>query len=175
MVTFLNVDIIDDELKSKFPTKEASQSLSELSTQFTPLQLNIIFVDQRMIRQLNKKFRDKDEETDVLTFLPAFAEVDIDEVEDVELSVAEIYICPKYIIDQLDNRYGEFAESRLLEEVYRMIIHGLLHIGGWEHSSALDYDKMRDDIEPMFVEQEKVLRTFLDDMEYKLKESEEDQ
>ena len=73
--------------------------------------LNILFVSQKKIVELNNKYRNVQGATDVLSF-------NID-------NVCEIYICPAYLMEQ--KRFYE-------EELIRMMVHGIIHITGGEHT-----------------------------------------
>ncbi|KKR06352.1 MAG: hypothetical protein UT34_C0001G0392 [candidate division WS6 bacterium GW2011_GWF2_39_15] len=87
------------------------------------------------MRKINKEYRKVNEPTDVLSF-------NIDE------TINEIYICPSYI-------YKRYRGRNFIIEVYRMIIHGLLHIYGFDHKGK--FDKLEKDSEEMFQLQETIL------------------
>jgi len=70
--------------------------------------LSIAFVGEKRIRSLNKKYRKKDKATDVLSFGDG---------------LNEIIICLNKV------KKGELA---------KVLIHGILHILGYEHSSLMD-------------------------------------
>ena len=102
--------------------------------------VNIIFVSINEITKLNFEFRKKNEPTDVLTFT----------IEQNPL-VGEIYICPEYI----SKKYGE-------KEILRNIVHGLLHLCGYEHKRYfIDGAKQK---EKIFVKQENIL----DNIQYEI-------
>lgn len=99
--------------------------------------INIIFVSSKKIRQLNKDFRKKETQTDVLSFL----------LEEKPL-VGEIYVCPEYI-----------SKEYPYEEVLRAIVHGFLHLVGYEHIQKFTEDSKS--LEEMFVKQENMLENIL--------------
>lgn len=99
--------------------------------------VNIVFVSLEYIRKLNNDFRSKDMPTDVLSF-------------NIADGLGEIYICADFIKQNLHN------DSRLAEEIFRMIIHGILHLVGFDHSSY--FTKKESYNEPMFEIQEKILQ-----------------
>lgn len=106
-----------------------------------PKKVNIIFVDQEYIKELNKEFREKDEVTDVLSF-------NIDSSD----TLGEIYICPEYVIKNI-------SKKDFKEEIVRLIVHGILHLKGYDHKeefSKVDYKR-----EPMYIEQEEILNKIL--------------
>jgi len=81
--------------------------------------MSVNFVDSSEIRKINKEYRKKDEATDVLSF-------------DWQDGFGEILISP----DQLD-------EENFEEETARVLIHGVLHVLGYEHSKK-DGKKMKE-------------------------------
>lgn len=126
--------------------------------------LNIIFVDREEIRTLNKEFRQNDSATDVLSFEAAESE------EFGTSGINEVYVCGEYILDVIkaSSCTADMVNQRLfLAEVLRMIIHGILHISGYDHEGyfqggfAVDIngskDKMNMKLEEMYSVQEKLL------------------
>jgi len=79
----------------------------------------IAFVSDKTIRQLNRQFRGVDKATDVLSF-PADDETNLG---DVAISV--------------DTAAAQAKENRLTfdEEVAQLILHGLLHLSGYDHET----------------------------------------
>jgi len=88
--------------------------------------VDIYLIGTESMRLLNKKFRKKDKPATVLSFeKPAgFPE----EIKGQKY-LGEIYLCPAYIRNQK-------------EEIESMLIHGLLHLLGYNHSSRSDRIRM---------------------------------
>jgi len=104
--------------------------------------INIVFVDEKEMQRLNKEYRNVDDVTDVLSFNL-----------DAEGFLGEIYICPKYVKKTVENYE---------EEIIRLIVHGILHLLGFEHKTKLDdISKQKED---MFVKQEEILENILKDL-----------
>jgi len=83
-------------------------------------ELNIVFVDKKEIRKLNSNFRGIDLETDVLSF----------SYDDEDEVFGEIIICPEVIKTQA-KEYG----NTFKQELTYMLIHGILHLAGYNHES----------------------------------------
>jgi probable rRNA maturation factor len=81
----------------------------------------IAFVSDKTIRQLNRQFRGIDKATDVLSF-PA-------DDED-ELNLGDIAISVDTAAAQAKQNGFTFAE-----EVAQLILHGLLHLSGYDHET----------------------------------------
>lgn len=87
--------------------------------------VTIAFLSNRQIKELNKRFRDIDRPTDVLSF-PASDNFDAS----VDPNLGDIAIAV------------ELAESQALEnklefdrEIAQLILHGLLHLHGYDHET----------------------------------------
>jgi len=81
----------------------------------------IAFVSDKAIRQLNRQFRGVDKATDVLSF-PA-EDGDDSSLGDIAISV--------------ETAAAQAKENRLTfdEEVAQLILHGLLHLSGYDHET----------------------------------------
>lgn len=94
-------------------------------------EVNLLFSDDKYIRELNKKFRNKDKATDVLTF-PAG---DIEDDGDIVISY-----------EWVKNRY---EEKNIKKTIIKLIIHSILHLRGVHHdysekSLKENYKKMKE-------------------------------
>ena len=81
--------------------------------------LTVAFVDEEKIQRLNKTFRKKDSITDILSFFP---------VE--ENSLGELALCLSVVYK---TKSGEYSDE---EWLYYFILHGILHLLGFEHESG---------------------------------------
>jgi probable rRNA maturation factor len=86
----------------------------------------VAFVSDRAMRQLNRRFRGRDSSTDVLSFPSAQ-----DEFEKAEgLTLGDVVISVEQAARQADEHGLEFDE-----EVAQLILHGLLHLCGYDHET----------------------------------------
>ena len=95
--------------------------------------LNIVFVDESHIRELNKNYRKIDKETDVLSFhyFDNFGSLKSDD------TAWEIILCESKIILQWIE-YWLWSEK----EFYKLVIHSILHILWFDHELDEDYKAM---------------------------------
>lgn len=84
--------------------------------------LSIALVGQARIRELNKKYRKKNKATDVLAFLEL--KVPFQKMQ----ALGEIIICPEEVSKNA-KKFG-FAFKK---EIARVLIHGILHLLGYDH------------------------------------------
>lgn len=99
--------------------------------------LSVQFIGERKIRELNKKYRGIDRVTDVLSF--GLGGDDL----------GDIFLCYPQIKKQA--KQYQVTEK---EEMKRMLIHGILHLLGFEH-------KRKNEAQKMFKLQDGLLREFL--------------
>ena len=118
---------------------EIKQLVRKILTQFKNLDkdLSIQFVSEKKIRELNKKYRNVDKVTDVLSF----------DLEGDDLG--DIFICFSQIKKQ-----AKIYQVAAKEELVRMITHGVLHLLGFDHQKKAAERKM-------FLAQEKIVKNFL--------------
>ncbi|MFH0779478.1 MAG: rRNA maturation RNase YbeY [Parcubacteria group bacterium] len=88
--------------------------------------ISLAFVPPATIKKLNKAYRRKDRVTDVLSF---------EEKGIVELG--EIIICPA----QAKKQSAAFGNS-FEKEIVRLLLHGYLHLLGYDHVNLQDAKKM---------------------------------
>jgi probable rRNA maturation factor len=83
----------------------------------------IAFVSDDRIRELNRQFRGIDKSTDVLSFPSDVDEIDDENLGDIAISV-----------DTADRQANE-NELTFDGEVAQLILHGLLHLSGYDHEA----------------------------------------
>lgn len=96
---------------------------------------NIVIVDNNKIREINKEYRKKDKVTDVISF--AFEDNKDIEYESFRF-LGEIYIS----LEKAKEQAKEYGHSEQREICY-LIVHGLLHLLGYDHINKTDKEKMR--------------------------------
>jgi probable rRNA maturation factor len=129
----INIQNIHPELKVK---KKLIQLLVEdiLTSEKTNLSVDVIFVDDEFMRQLNKKFTKRERTTDVLSF--GMRESKSDTIEYPGLG--DIYVS----LDQAKRQAEEYGVG-FEEEVERLVTHGLLHLLGYDHKGKDKENIMR--------------------------------
>lgn len=86
--------------------------------------LAITFLDKRRMRRLNAEYKHHDRPTDVISFaLP---------LPNGQLT-GDIYICPWMAAREAHSR-----GIRVREELLRLVVHGTLHVLGYDHPEGED-------------------------------------
>ena len=100
------------------------------------VEVDFLFVDNEAIREMNLEYRDKDSATDVLSFPMYEPDEEIDDEEEVLLG--DIVISLERAQEQCEE-YGHSLER----EVMYLLVHGLLHLAGYDHMEEEDKKVMR--------------------------------
>ena len=111
----------------------------------TDAELSLLVTDDKEIRQLNRDFRAKDTATDVLSFPMAtpdelvghYAGLLGDVV--ISLDTAERQASDGFHRD----RMGQVGEWGLESELCFLMVHGVLHLVGYDHETPQDAVEMR--------------------------------
>lgn len=109
---------------------------------------NIIFVDNEKIHEINREYRHIDRVTDVISFALE-DEMENEPSAQYEMRVlGDIYIS----VDRAKEQALEYGHS-FLREICFLVIHGMLHLLGYDHQTTED-EKI------MFQKQEEVLAKY---------------
>ena len=130
-------DYIFNTTNEKVDTKELSEVLEFACKHLNIVNpvLNVIIVDNKRIREINKEYRNKDAVTDVISF--AFEEVKDINYEDIRF-LGEIYIS----YERCKEQASEYGHTVRREFCY-LAVHGLLHLLGYDHMNEEDKKVMR--------------------------------
>ena len=99
--------------------------------------ISLVIVGTARIKRLNKKYRKKNRATDVLSFSPK-AKSEFREIQE-ENFLGEIVICPR-VIKKTARRQGSVFDK----ELARVLIHGILHLLGYDHLKEKDAKIMQE-------------------------------
>lgn len=91
--------------------------------------VNVIFMTDDDLLEINREYLRHDYYTDIITFNYS---------EDTSILEAELYIS----VDRVKENAAQFGVS-FLEELYRIVIHGFLHLAGYEDKDLLSKERMQ--------------------------------
>jgi len=130
----IKVSIVN-ETKRYTIVKKLLEGFIEGLTKFLKInknvELSIAFIGTKTITKINKKFRNVDKATDVISFNLSKNKSPPDSIE------GEIIICPLIAEKEAKKYLNNFPDY-----IEFLIIHGLLHILGYNHDIEKDRAKM---------------------------------
>lgn len=130
----------EEKIDKSFVRKVVKHTLKKMKAEKS--EVNIIFVGLEEIHEINKTYRNVDRPTDVISFA-------LEDTEDVtvyeERVLGDIYIC----LDKVHEQAKEYGHTEIREMAF-LIVHGLLHLLGYDHM-------IKEDEKIMFGLQEEIL------------------
>ncbi|MFI3256946.1 MAG: rRNA maturation RNase YbeY [Spirochaetales bacterium] len=148
-----NIDICIHDIDEPAWTHRVEEFLYEVLERrnHRQWQVSVLFCADTYMQELNYQYRQKEGSTDVLSFEQGFEYTHED---------GNTYYVAGDIAISLDFLYKnakDFAVSPD-EELKRLLIHGILHLEGYDHGDA----HIGEEINEMFTLQEEILKTFQD-------------
>ena len=126
------LELIDNQDKEKLDFKHLEAVCRYISRKFDPDNkkvINIIFTDDKKMREINREYRNIDRTTDVLSF--SYLEDSIGQRQGGSQNIiGEVYISPATARKNSSQQKGLW-DFKL--EIILLIIHGILHIFGYDH------------------------------------------
>jgi rRNA maturation RNase YbeY len=125
---------------SEYKTRDPS--ISNLN-KYNSVEVSLLLCDDNFIRELNKEWRDEDHPTDVLSMSQHIPGLDIPilQLGDIVISV------------ETAQRQAEERGHSLLDEIRILMVHGLLHLLGFDHELSEEAEQ------EMEKEEEHILNT----------------
>lgn len=110
-----------------------------LIRKFKKIDLSVAFVNSEVIKNLNKKYRKKNQTTDILSFAGFKKTEKQFKVKKTgkNVNLGEIIICPKEV-----GKNAKRFKSKFENELYRVLIHGILHLLGYDHEKSKNQAKL---------------------------------
>ena len=94
--------------------------------------LTLLLSNNKRIKNLNRKFRNKNKHTDILSF----------PFEQKKRNLKEFYLGDIVISFNYMNKPKNLNPKKFKEKTIKIFIHGFLHLLGYDHIKEKDYKKM---------------------------------
>lgn len=136
----IDKQIFDRQITKKF-VKDITETILEILN-IEGIEISITLTDNQTIKELNKQWRNKDKPTDVLSF-------------PMEDSIGYKYRLLGDVVISLPFAKKQAKEIGFSykEEILRLLIHGILHLLGYDHERSKEDEKI------MFELQEKIFES----------------
>ena len=109
--------------------------------------LTLLLSNNKRIKDLNRKFRNKNKHTDILSF----------PFEQKKRNSKEIYLGDIIISFNYMNKPKNLNQKEFKQKTIKIFIHGFLHLIGYNHINEKDYKKMFNMEQKVFSSIEKLL------------------
>ena len=136
-----------ESLSSKVNTKKIAKAVYKVLGQKAKLKAELVFMQEDEMKGLNNSSRGVDSVTDVLSF-PTLGGIKneillpkncVTSMDGKYISIGSIVLCKQKIIEQA-KEYGHSYER----EMAYLIVHGLMHLFGFDHETEDDKKEMRE-------------------------------
>ena len=115
------------KISKAFLNSVIKKTLKELT--LNNVSVSLIITDNEVIRKINLDYRKKDYATDVISF--AYREQPFPSINEENEILGDIYISLEKALEQAE-QIGHSAE----DEFSRLIVHGILHLVGYDHEKG---------------------------------------
>jgi probable rRNA maturation factor len=132
-------------------TRQKIKKIAEVTAERLDIRnafITIIVTDDAYIRNINREFRGLNEPTDVISF--SNRENPFPEIDPSQEEIGDIYLS----LERAERQSLEYRET-LLDEVKRLVIHGILHLIGYDHERS-------DEDEVLMLQKEDEIIGFID-------------
>ncbi len=102
--------------------------------------LCIILTDNEVIHKINREYRSKDKPTDVISF--AYRDEPFPLCDGMEEELGDIYIS----LEKAEEQAKDFKVT-FMDEFLRLLIHGILHLLGYDHERSIEDEKIMQKLE----------------------------
>ena len=106
-------------------------------------QINLILSDKKKLTELNKKYKKKQQDTDVLTF--------VNQVSNKNLG--KYFYCDIFFSIDIIEEFIKKNKITLYDHFNHLLVHSLLHINDYDHQNKMQFNKMK-------IEEIKILKHF---------------
>ena len=114
-------------------TKNTINKMNSYFKKDHKFELNIILTDKSKMIKLNKNYKNKQTDTDVLTFI----------TKNSNKNVGKILYCDIFFSIDTIEKYIRRNKISIYDHFNHLLIHSLLHINGYNHKKNLEFKKMK--------------------------------
>ena len=144
MVSEINfLDIEENSGYKNFIEQIIEKCFEEEDLNCSSLYVNVILTTPAHIKEINKKYRNIDKETDVLSF-PMFEREELQEkIKNNQFTHEDVLGDIVISIEQVKKQAVEYGHSFERELSY-MMVHGFYHLMGYDHMTEEEKKEMRE-------------------------------
>ena len=95
--------------------------------------LNLILTDKNKMKKLNKYYKNKHQDTDVLTFI----------TKNPNKLLGKYLYCDIFFSIDTIEKYIKNKNINLYEHFNHLLVHSILHINGYDHKNLNEFNRMK--------------------------------
>lgn len=127
-----------NKLDQKYLNKVADETLKVVKFKKST-EISLVITGEKRIRSLNKKYRDVNKITDVLSFgLTDRFNSSMETTESTIIYLGEVFICYPRVVKQAKQK-----KHSVKKEISILLIHGILHLLGYDHKEDYENSEMK--------------------------------
>ena len=151
----IKVNVLSDEKSWSRKIKKKEKLFNQVCNYFPKkyrfinkkVYLTLLLSNNKKIKILNKKFRNKNKHTDILSF-PFSSKIE---------NLKEIYLGDIIISFNYMNKPKNLINKEFKKKTIKIFIHGFLHLLGYDHLKHKEFKKMIHEEQKIFRSIEKIL------------------
>lgn len=129
-------------IDSDFISSVSADTLKHTGTE--NVSVTVILTDNKVIHEINLEYRGKDKATDVISF--AYRDEPFPSPDGLTEELGDVYISLEKAAEQ-----AVVFEVTLKDEVKRLLVHGILHLLGYDHERSPEDEKKMQEIEEKII------------------------
>ena len=95
--------------------------------------INLILSEKKKVTQLNKKYKNKFKDTDVLTFVSVISNKEL----------GKIFYCDIFFSIDIIEDFIKKNNVTIYNHFNHLLVHSILHINGYDHKNSEQFNKMK--------------------------------
>ena len=119
--------------KIKIITKKTINKMRSYFKDDHIFEINIVLTDKSKMIKLNKNYRNKQSDTDVLTFI----------TKNSNKNVGKFLYCDIFFSIDTIEKFIHKNKVSIYDHYNHLLIHSFLHINGYDHKKKLDFKRMK--------------------------------
>ena len=119
--------------KIKIITKKTINKMKSYFKDEIRFQINIILTDRLKMKKLNKTYKNKEYDTDVLTFI----------TKNSNKNIGKVLYCDIFFSIDTIEEFIRKNKISIYDHFNHLLIHSFLHINGYDHKKNLEFIKMQ--------------------------------
>ncbi|MDP3057046.1 MAG: rRNA maturation RNase YbeY [bacterium] len=139
MIMLLIKNLTKSKVDEKFFRSIAGKTLEnlpKLAKSAKKIEISLVIIGEKRMKGLNRIWRGKNKATDVLSFENQKNKFNFIAPPDDIIHLGQIFICYP-VASRQARQYG----YSIREEAARLLIHGILHLAGYDHEKNADQEK----------------------------------